>query len=442
MNERRSIIQAQAQAQVSILKRAAEEQSLAEYVQRIAAHSERGWALHIHLSKLGPRSRNENLVFALDMFRALVSQFSGRVFMLRNSDVICVLKDSRIAEIKAALRRIQMLFHDDPLFHVEQDAESKFPTTYNLNDALPQFQALVESMLAEPAKPGLPAAPSAPEQAPAVEAAPLDLARFAAIVNTVGTVDLARFVRHQPACLITEDRTIVPVFEEVYTSIPDLERALGPGTRLTADRWLFQHMTKALDRRTLQMLTAKNAPEAANDQDMAALRARLLVSGNFSINLNVGSVLSPEFQAFDASVSSMIRGTVVLEFHKIDVFADLGSFLYVRDFARKRGYRICLDGLSHLSLPFMDRGDLGVDLMKIYWTNDMPDDRMHIRKLVEHAGEHRVILCRCDTDQAIDYGRSIGITLFQGKQVDTMMGGQAKAPSFLWSFSAPVHANH
>jgi hypothetical protein len=434
----------QAQAQVSILKRATEEQSLSEYVERIGAHSERGWALHIHLSKLGPRSRNENLVFALDMFRALVNQFSGRVFMLRSADVICVLKDSRIAEIKAALRRIQMLFHDDPLFHLEHDGESKFSTTYNLNESLPQFQALVESLLSEPAaaKPDAPATPSAPEQAPPVEAAPLDLGRYAAIVNTVATVDLARFVRHQPACLITEDRTIVPVFEEVYTSIPDLERALGPGTRLTADRWLFQHMTKALDRRTLQMLTAKKTPEPADDQTMAAVRARLLASGNFSINLNVGSVLSPEFQSFDASVSSMIRGTVVLEFHKIDVFADLGTFLYVRDFARKRGYRICLDGLSHLSLPFMDRGDLGVDLMKIYWTNDMPDDRMHIRKLVEHAGEHRVILCRCDTDQAIEYGRSIGITLFQGKQVDTMMGGQAKAPSFLWSFSAPMHANH
>jgi hypothetical protein len=82
----------QAQAQVSILKRATEEQSLSEYVQRLGAHSERGWALHIHLSKLGPRSRNENLVFALDMFRALVNQFSGRVFMLRSSDVICVLE--------------------------------------------------------------------------------------------------------------------------------------------------------------------------------------------------------------------------------------------------------------------------------------------------------------------------------------------------------------
>src|SRR4030095_10500988 len=136
----------QAQAQVSILKRAAEEQSLSEYVQRIGAHSERGWALHIHLSKLGPRSRNENLVFALDMFRALVSQFSGRVFMLRGGDVMCVLKDSRIAEIKAGLRRIQMLFHDDPLFHLEQEAETKFSTSYNLNESFSQFLALVESL--------------------------------------------------------------------------------------------------------------------------------------------------------------------------------------------------------------------------------------------------------------------------------------------------------
>jgi hypothetical protein len=432
-----------AQAQVSILKRVTEEQSLLEYLQRIAAHSERGWALHIHLSKLGPRSRNENLVFALDMFRSLVSQFSGRVFMLRNADVICVLKDSRIAEIKAGLRRIQMLFHDDPLFHLEQDAESKFSTTYNLNDSLEQFQAVAEALANDAGtKPQSPSAPSAPERRPEFDAVPLDLGRLAAVIDSVATLDLSRLLRHQPACLITDDRVIVPVFEEVYTSIPDLERSLGPNLRLTADRWLFQHMTKALDRRTLQMLTQKSATDSTADHGIMPLRTRLLGTGNFSINLNVASVLSPEFQAFDASIGSTIRGTVVLEFHKIDVFADLGSYLYVRDFARKRGYRICLDGLSHLSLPFMDRADLGLDLMKIYWTADMPDDRLHIRKLVEHAGEHRVILCRCDTEQAIEYGRSIGISLFQGKQVDTMMGGQAKAPSFLWSFSAPIGSHH
>jgi hypothetical protein len=429
------------QAQVSILKRANEEQALLEHVQRIAAHSDRGWALHIHLSKLGPRSRNENLVFALDMFRALVSQFSGRVFMLRGGDVMCVLKDTRIAEIKAGIRRIQMLFHDDPLFHLEQEAETKFSTSYNLNDSFPQFLQLVEALAADPdVKPQT--APSAPGRRPDIDSSPLDLGKLADVADSLAGLDLSGLLRHQPACLITEDRVIVPVFEEIYTSIPDLERAIGPNVRLTADRWLFQHMTKLLDRRMLKMLTKGGEGNETVGEGIAELRQRLLSTGNFSINCNVSSVLSPEFQAFDASISSMIRGTVVLELHKIDVFADLGSYLYVRDYARKRGYRVCLDGLSHLSLPFMDRADLGLDLMKIYWTADMPDDRLHLRKLIEHAGEHRVILCRCDTEQAIEYGRSVGISLFQGKQVDTMMGGQQKAPSFLWSFSAPIAVNH
>src|SRR5262249_57916010 len=134
------------------------------------------------------------------------------------------------------------------------------------------------SLISVSAKPDAPATPSTPERVPEVAPAPLDLGRYATIVAAIATVDLARFVRHQPACLITEDRTIVPVFEEVYTSIPDLERALGPGTRLTEDRWLFQHMTKALDRRTLQMLAAKPEPAGADGPTLAALRTRLLRS--------------------------------------------------------------------------------------------------------------------------------------------------------------------
>jgi hypothetical protein len=430
------------QAQVSILKRSQEDSSLLEHIQRLANHSDRGWALHIHMSKLGARSRSENLVFALDMFRSLVTQYSGRVFILRNSDVICVLKDSRIADIKAGVRRIQMLFHDDPLFHLEQDIESKFCTIYNLNDSFGPFLSAVEALMQEPTgRPAVPLPASPPEHRPELDYGPMDLARLATVIDGFAAMQPWPFIRHQPACLITEDKVVVPVFEEIYTSIPDLEKFVGPGVRLTADRWLFQHLTKVLDRRTLRHLT-RTDDGATPDPGAAEMRDRLLTTGNFSINLNVASVLSPEFQAFDASIGAAIRGTVVLEFHKIDMFADLGSYLYVLDFARKRGYRICLDGLSHLSLPFMDRADLGVDLMKVYWTSDMPDERLHLRKLVEHAGEHRVILCRCDTDQAIEYGRSVGVSLFQGKQVDQIMGGQTKAPSFLWSFSAPIATHH
>src|SRR5512134_379882 len=117
-------------AEISILKRGNEEQMLVDHLQRMASFTERGWAIHIHLSKLGTRTRNENLVFALDILRALVRQFSGRFFALKNGDIICTLRSDYLQQIRNDVRRVQLLFHDDPLFQLEQDGATKFCTYY------------------------------------------------------------------------------------------------------------------------------------------------------------------------------------------------------------------------------------------------------------------------------------------------------------------------
>ncbi len=52
----------------------------------------------------------------------------------------------------------------------------------------------------------------------------------------------------------------------------------------------------------------------------------------------------------------------------------MNAYLFARDFVRERGYRLCLDGLSHLSVGLADRAKLGVDLLKIIWNADMLDD--------------------------------------------------------------------
>jgi len=219
------------------------------------------------------------------------------------------------------------------------------------------------------------------------------------------------------------------MFDEIYVSILDLTKAVGADVRAVTDRWLFQHLTKLLDRRMLSLIARPD--ESANSAEVALLRSRLLRGSNFSLNVNVANVLTPEFQALDNCIGETIRGTVVLEFQKIDAFADLGAYRYVRDHAHKLGYRICLDGVSHLSLPMVDRAELGVDFVKIAWTNDMPEDARGLRSHVERIGRKRVILTRCDTPQAIGYGREMGIDLFQGKHVDELLNGRVRAPSLL-----------
>src|SRR5262245_57155672 len=87
-------------AEISILRRGNDEQMLVDHLQRLMPFTERGWALHLHLSKLGARTRSENLVFALDILRSMVRQFSGRFFSLKNGDVVCTLRTDYLQQIR------------------------------------------------------------------------------------------------------------------------------------------------------------------------------------------------------------------------------------------------------------------------------------------------------------------------------------------------------
>jgi hypothetical protein len=194
-------------------------------------------------------------------------------------------------------------------------------------------------------------------------------------------------------------------------SIDDLRHLVPPGREITADRWLFQHLTQTLDRRMLKLLL---------DNDDGFL------TSSFSININVASILSQDFLRFDSSLRANARGTIVLELQLIDIFADVSAYLFAREFAKERNYRICLDGVSHHAIPFIDRQRLGLDFIKVPWRSEMGDlvktDRVdEFKAQVEQIGKTRAILCHCDSEEAIKFGQSCGFAFFQGRQVDRLL---------------------
>jgi hypothetical protein len=200
------------------------------------------------------------------------------------------------------------------------------------------------------------------------------------------------------------------VFHELYVSIADLESQIVPGVDLSGNRWLFQYLTSVLDRRMLVYLAEEG--ERSN-------RA-------FSFNMNVATLLSSEFAKFDQRISSNLRGRIVIELQTVDVFSDMAAYMFARDYVVDRGYRICLDGLTHFTAPFVDRTKLAFDFVKIYWTSAMQNaDLARMTAELKGGGEEqdlaRVILCRCDTQQAVDVGKKIGINLFQGRHIDQLI---------------------
>jgi hypothetical protein len=90
-----------------------------------------------------------------------------------------------------------------------------------------------------------------------------------------------------------------------------------------------------------------------------------------------------------------------------------------------------LDGLNHLTLQFIDRDRLGLDLLKSVWTPDMADDvtgtrATELKEHVDRCGRARIILSRCDSDEAVRFGQSLGITMYQGRYVDRLLANESR----------------
>jgi len=142
--------------------------------------------------------------------------------------------------------------------------------------------------------------------------------------------------------------------------------------------------------------------------------------------LNIETLLSQSFAEFDRAVEADFKKNIVIEIQLSDVFADMQGYFAARKLLQEAGYRICLDGLTNLSFVQIDRETLGFDLVKLYWNADLQSDikRKQSKDLgaaVKRCGSSRVILARCDSKDAVYYGQSLGIALFQGRYIDGLL---------------------
>ncbi|CAA7613021.1 hypothetical protein [Magnetospirillum sp. SS-4] len=387
-----------------------------DYVHRLERHRQDRKAAHIHLSGLMAQNRREHhMRIAGNTFETLVKMMQAQVFHLANSDLMVIYKAQAQDEVEAAVVKLRFLFSDDPLVMEEQrGVQGHFCTWYSLDreydllltlaqkmvqDVAAQRTALTQQSGAAARLPQKPSgSPFTPELLKRVEA-------------SLGQADLANLMRRQSICAMVGKAPPQPVFNELFISIADLRQTLFPTVNVNSSPWLFQQLTETLDRRVLSLL---------NKHDDRTLE------GDISINLNVSTILTPEFLVFDDNVKAGMRGTIVLELQKVDIFADLGAYLFARDFAHDRGYRICIDGLTYSQLPFVDRERLGADLIKLVWDPSLTEEKDKKTEALRRIGVTRIILCRCDNQAGIEFGHSVGITLFQGRHIESLIQGDPR----------------
>ncbi|MDB5360027.1 MAG: hypothetical protein JWO51_1324 [Rhodospirillales bacterium] len=388
-----------------------QEYRLLEHIDRLSRHKEGRRAVHIHLSKLKSENRRDHhLRIAASTFENQVKSFEGQLFRLANQDLFFVYRDVDPVEMDEAVMRLRYLFTDDPLVQ-DADDDDQFSTWYDLERQYQDLHSVVQALYDEVQKRQKRLAQIAGTGGPAGGKPPINPHRLGELIDIIAKADLSNLLRRQAVFAILTTQAPQPLFRELFISIGDLQKLVLPNYDILANRWLFQYLTETLDKRMLAMLTRNDDPA---------------ISNSFSLNLNVSTILSKEFMTFDASLKAGARGTIVIELQMLDVYADIAAFTFARDFAKERGYRLCLDGLNELTLPIIDREKLGIDLVKLQWKSNMGDERIpekknKIKEMVERTGKAKVIMCHVDNEDALRFGHSIGIAMYQGRFIDQLV---------------------
>ena len=223
-------------------------------------------------------------------------------------------------------------------------------------------------------------------------------------------------IRKQPICNILDKNNAKPLFHEIYINIPHLQNSVNTSIALTGNKWLFFYLTQKLDEKVIETISM-------NPENYLYMPV--------SLNLNLATVLSSDFKEF-CEIAKDFKCQLVIEIGVADVFSDISSFSKAKEICKQYNHKICIDGLNNETFVQVSRRNLGFDLAKLQWNADFKSDlkssheNQELVSAVKDCGGNRLILCRCDDANAIEYGHELKINLFQGRYPDKILNPSSK----------------
>jgi len=199
-----------------------------------------------------------------------------------------------------------------------------------------------------------------------------------------------------------------PAFVEYMVDMDLLRReVLGANIDLRRNRPLFRRLTAMLDKLVLLSFDHLNP---ARDR--------------CSLNLSLESIFTPEFEYFMNVGVGGDLARVVIELRAADVLEHFNEFLVARDYLARRGAVIAIDALFPKLLEALNLPQLGIRLGKLYATEDDFAALGRCRDIIAGLQQRGVtlILGRTPDEAAYRVALDVGIRLFQGPYVDSILG--------------------
>jgi EAL domain-containing protein (putative c-di-GMP-specific phosphodiesterase class I) len=369
--------------------------------------TDKNTAIYLRLSLVAERIRR---AYHSDMAKYLLATFdddlSGEVFQFENSDIVMLYPDADPDVADRVTRDLRGLFKGMGGVQAE-DGTAAICNWFDLTAQAEQFEEISRHLAKTSADPNATIASAADARD---KIAPINTEMLTKLERGVRTIDVSSFLRRQPICKILPGLHTNPkhVANEVYVHVADLRSAILPGVDLTANRWLFRHLTSQLDRRVL----------SAIQKDIQSFLREPI-----SLNMNIKNIMSEDFTQLVRLLSPSQREKIIIEIHCVDLLADTGAFMFVKSYLNHTGFKMALDGTDMFSFPELARHDIGFDFIKLQWSDMLENglskrDFTKLQETVAKIGSEKVILCHCGSPSAKDVGHKLGIHNFQGRFID------------------------
>ncbi len=368
------------------------------------------YAAYFNFSELLEHNKNESkLRISINIINDILSLADGYISICSDNDLVILCNNTPLNLITKTIFQLRYLYLDDPLAYYADGKENEdFCRLYELRFEWDNvFSALREKVTHMNSKAAL-----RPVMADDTELTP---ARLVSLETELNKTNITSAVRSQPVCVLKAEG-FKTIYDETYINMGALNQLLRVAVDFGSERSLFKYLTNILDRKMLEYI--------------AKTQHRNLKSA-ISMNINVSTVLSKYFAEFSRNIGEKIRRNMIIEIQLSDVFSDMQAFVAAKEMLHEMGYRVCLDGLTNLSIIQVDRNSLGFDLAKIFWNADIKFDarrkeNQQLAEAIDRCGKSRVILARCDNKDAIYYGQAVGVSLFQGRYIDSIIAPDAK----------------
>ena len=392
-----------------------EEEMLLQHLGRLRSDAVGAFAVHVHLSDLRPGNRQPRFLgIAKRSFDEFISGHDSILFTMYNADLVLMCRNVPIEDVDPVIEKVKALFSEDPLVQGETGSyEDRFTTWHDLSQP-DDFRALSAKIKEQEAAATIKFEKDLDEYKVQLSATdqgtPLAPANLAAIDQTMRSTQIADIIRNQPVYHVIPGKKGAIVFREHFIAMGELKKRVAPNVNLFGSPWLFQYLTETLDRRMLAVMSRRDLGKTTD---------------SISLNLNINTIMSRDFQQFHESLGEH-TSQVVIEIQIIDIFSDLSAYHHAHDFLRERGYKVLVDGLSPIAINFFDPSILQADFLKISWgpefVGEEKEDKIaDMRRIVSRAGKHGVILSRVDSEDAVKWGATLGIARFQGYFIDKLV---------------------